>query len=196
VNRAKPAAFGVSIIVAGVALVAASPRLRQHLEDWESSGDRVLVVYADKLANNLPTVCNGITRHVTATPIIVGERWTTEKCVAEETEAIVQVQHDLAFCFQRPPPQQVFDMATEHAWNFGVSATCGSGSMAAWNRGEWELGCRRMAQSDSGKPVWSYVCGGSGSARSCRFVQGLANRRAAAREVCLRPDFSNVIGGT
>lgn len=167
----------VSILVAGVLLVGGSQFVLDFLAKWESSGRTVLTVYADRLAGNLPTVCDGLTRHVTATPIIVGEVWTLEKCQSETQAAVIKVQRQLARCFTRPPNQTVFDMATSHAWNFGAGATCGSQAMQAWNRGEWGLGCRRLALSDAGRPVWSYVCTVENDERVCRFVRGLANRR-------------------
>ena len=56
-------------------LVLCAASLVAFLGDWESGGkDPVLTVYADKLAGGIPTVCDGLTRHVTKTPIIVGER--------------------------------------------------------------------------------------------------------------------------
>jgi len=33
------------------------------------------VVYADKLAGGLPTVCKGITKWASPYPVVVGERW-------------------------------------------------------------------------------------------------------------------------
>lgn len=140
------------------------------------------VAYPDKPAGGLPTVCAGLTRHVTATPIIVGERWSAEKCFREEQAAIMKVQLQLEKCFVVRPPQSVFDAGTSHAWNNGASATCGSAAMAAFNRGDWALGCRRLAFSDAGKRVWSYVKDDKGG---YRFVQGLANRRDAEVKVCM-----------
>lgn len=176
--------FISTIVVAGATLVAGSPFLMGFLQKWESGKARVLVVYADRLAGGLPTVCNGLTPHVTKTPIIVGERWTDEKCEAEERAAVVSVQQRLATCFKRPPSQMVFDMATSHAWNLGPSATCGSGAMAAWNRGQWALGCQRIARGDDGTLVWSYTCKTVAGQRQCTFVQGLANRRADEAQTC------------
>lgn len=181
----KPAGLAPKLImVAGAALVAGSAFLMNHLAKWESSGKTVLVVYADKLAGNLPTVCDGLTNHVTNTPIIVGQRWTLEKCRAETENAVIKVQRQLAPCFKRAPNQMVFDMATSHAWNLGASATCGSGAMAAWNRGEWSLGCRRIARGDDGRMVWAYTCTKTATGRQCTFVQGLANRRADESALC------------
>ena len=86
------------------------------------------------------------------------------------------------------PPQSVFDAATSHAWNNGTAATCGSLAMQAWNAGNWELGCRRLAFSDGGSRVWSYVKTGKmlpNGRPEYRFVQGLANRRDAEYQLCL-----------
>lgn len=174
------------IVVAGAALVAGSPFLMDFLQKWESGKARVLVVYPDKLAGGLPTVCNGLTKHVTSTPIIVNERWTEERCEAEEQRAVIRMQERLAPCFKRAPNQMVWDMASSHGWNNGPAATCGSGAMAAWNRGEWARGCQRIARGDDGRVVWSFVRDGKNADGSPRFkfVQGLANRRADEAQTC------------
>ena len=135
------------------------------------------VAYADKLAGGLPTVCAGLTRHVTKTPIVVGERWSAEKCQREESAAIAKVQVQLEKCFGPVPPQSVFDAATSFAWNVGVPAACKSGAMQYWQRGDWRTGCNRMARSLSGKRVW-VLSGG-------KFRQGLANRRDYEARYCL-----------
>ena len=178
------AGAALTIAVAGATLLAGSPFLVDFLSKWESSGKTVLVVYADTLAGGLPTVCDGLTRHVTTTPIIVGERWTHEKCLSETRAAVVRVQRQLAPCFKRPPNQMVWDMATSHAWNNGAPGTCGSQAMEAFNRGEWQLGCRRLALSDAGRPVWSYTCAAVNGVRECTFVLGLANRREDEWQHC------------
>lgn len=163
-----------------------SPDLVAHLQKWESGPQRALIVYADKLAGGLPTVCNGLTRHVTRTPIVVGERWTPEKCVVEEANALERVQRDLLACFKRLPPPSVLDMGSSHAWNFGAQATCGSGAMAAWNRGEWECGCQRISRGDDGRMVWSFTShiDPATGKKVFTFVQGLANRRADEATKC------------
>ncbi|MDH0423447.1 lysozyme [Delftia tsuruhatensis] len=163
-----------------------SPTLVQHLEQWESGPKRVLVVYADSMAGGLPTVCNGLTRHVTTTPIVVGQRWTEEQCVAEEAAALERVQRQVIPCFKRLPPPSVLDMASSHAWNLGAPATCGSGAMAAWNRGEWERGCQRISRGDDGSVVWSFTSHiePKTGRKVYTFVQGLANRRADETKKC------------
>lgn len=184
-NKGTPSKkFGPGLLL-GTAAVAA------FIGMWEGGkgGDGSSVAYADRLAGGLPTVCAGLTKHITSTPIVVGERWTSQKCVAEEQKAIAALQRDLEKCFDRLPPQSVFDAATSHAWNNGVRATCGSQAMRAWNMGEWQLGCRRLAFSDSGTRVWSYVKTGrtlpNGKAEY-RFVQGIANRRDAEQVLCAK----------
>lgn len=160
------------------------------VSSWEGgkSVDGSSVAYADKLARGLPTVCGGLTRYSTTTPIIVGERWPATKCIAEEQAALAQTQLAIEKCFKLRPPQSVFDAATSHAWNVGVPSTCGSSAMRAWGNGEWALGCRRLSFSDGGKPVWSYVRTGkllSDGKPEFKFVQGLANRRKAETAMCL-----------
>jgi lysozyme len=166
--KAKVAAW----LASGLILCSASAY--QFLGRWE--GEAEYTVYADQLANGLPTVCKGITRHVTLTPVVVGEYWGPEKCEREERAAITQVQLDLLGCFELAPPQSVFDAATSHAWHFGASRTCSSAAIKAWNRGEWALGCRRLQLADDGRIVWAYADG--------KFIRGLANRQAAERKLC------------
>jgi len=162
--------------IAAAGLTVCTPFLYRFLGKWEGEGQNV--VYADWLAGGIPTVCRGITHWVTNTPVIVGETWSDEKCQREETQAIMAVQSELIFCFNLNAkiPQSVFDMATSHAWNFGYLKTCASQAMQAWQAGDWALGCRRLALSDSGRMVWAYSNG--------QFVRGLANRRQAEWEAC------------
>lgn len=182
----KAKLIGGLLVLATGTLVVASDPLDRHLGRWE--GDNVTTVYADKLARGLPTVCKGITRHITDTPIIVGQVWTAEKCRAEEAKALTKVQVQLITCFAYLPPQSVFDAATSHAWNVGVSLTCGSASMRAWNQGDWVAGCRRLYVSDSGRPVWSYVKTGRivNGKPEYKFIKGLANRRKAEFDLCIK----------
>lgn len=175
-NRAGIKSKVVWVAALGGSVTLLSPLLVNTLQSWESGRDRVLVAYADPLANGIPTVCNGLTRHVTTTPIVVGERWSAEKCVAEESAAIERVQRQLLPCFKRLPPPSVLDMASSHAWNLGAGATCGSGAMRAWNEGRWEMGCQRIARGDDGRLVWVFADG--------KFVKGLANRRADESQKC------------
>lgn len=160
-------------------LVFASAAALGLISKWETPTGKTdsYLVYADKLAGGLLTSeCNGITPRITSTPMHLGDVWSAAKCRDETSRAIASVQSRLIQCFKLMPPQSVFDAATSHAWNFGVSATCGSKSMEAWNAGDWTLGCRRLLVGDSGKLQWVYV--------SNTFYQGLANRRADELVTC------------
>lgn len=172
----------------GGALVFVGVGLGSVLTAWEP-GKNAGIVYADTLAGGLPTVCNGITKHVTKTPIIIGEVWSPAKCAGEEASAIERMQDRLVQCFTKLPPQSVFDMASSHAWNNGVANTCSSQAMVAWNAGDWALGCRRLSVSDAGKPVWSFVRTGKmlpDGKPEMKFVKGLANRRADETNRCIK----------
>ncbi|CAN7601947.1 hypothetical protein LJR069_004438 [Variovorax paradoxus] len=79
-------------------------------------------------------------------------------------------------------------MAISLVWNLGPAATCGSGALATWNRGQWTLGCQRIARGDDGKLVCSYTCrmvrGGGGRAQrghECRGIEP-GHSRPALRE--------------
>ena len=56
------------IITGAVTLVLGSSTLMAFLGKWEGEGQNI--VYADKLARGLPTVCKGITRCVPCQSIV------------------------------------------------------------------------------------------------------------------------------
>lgn len=169
----------ITLTVAGVTLVAASPFVVNFIAKWERDPKAPTTVYADKLAGGLPTVCSGITKHTATIPVIVGQVWTEAQCQEQESQALTKLQQQLAKCFTLAPPQSVFDSATSHAWNFGVDKTCGSEAMKHWNLGNYSVGCELLAyQYDGTTPNWSYAGG--------KFYRGLHNRRKAEMENCLK----------
>lgn len=157
-----------------------SAALVAFIAAWEGGllPDGSSVVYADKLANNIPTVCNGLTHHVTSTPIVVGERWPKEKCQREMSIALSELQYGLQWCFRVQPPQAVFDAATSFAWNVGLPAACKSRAMQLWKAAAWTEGCNAMLYGNNGKLVWVYSGG--------KFRRGLKNRREAEVNQCLQ----------
>lgn len=162
-------------------LVLASASALGLMHKWEpakGAPDAHLIVYADKLASGIPTVCSGITKHVATIPVIVGEKWTQEMCDQQEAQALEKVQSQLVGCFKKLPYQSVFDAATSHAWNFGANKTCGSEAMKHWNWENYKVGCRLIAFDYEGKPNWSFSDG--------KFVQGLQNRRIDEMNLCLK----------
>lgn len=176
-SAGKPPVTGRKrVAVAGASLAIASAGLLAFLGQWEGTGR---TVYADKLAGGLPTACNGITKHISPYPVVVGDVWSEERC--EEVLGLVVEgdQSSLARCFKRPPTQNQFDAYSSHAHNFGVGRTCASVAMGLHNAGKPELGCRSLAYKPDGSPNWSEASG--------KFVQGLHNRRKAEMALCLKP---------
>lgn len=173
-------------------IVLASAGSVAMLNKWEPAKGKPgaeLVVYADKLSQGLPTVCSGITKHVSTIPVIVGEVWTKEQCREQEDNAIIRVQLTLASCFKLLPYQSVFDAGFDHAWNNGASATCNSQAMKHWNAGRWKEGCRLLAFTPAGTPQWASVKTGrvlADGKPEYKFVQGLHNRGINRVENCLK----------
>ena len=164
------------IIAGGSAVLGASPWLMEFLERWEGVE---YVVYADKLAGGLPTVCSGITKHTSPYPVVLGERWSKEKCKETTQKIALEIQRELAKCITNPDtPQSVFDALSDHGWHFGVRRTCNSASANEINKGNFKKGCDLLAYKPSGAPNWSYV--------GSTFIQGLHNRAKARRELCLK----------
>lgn len=161
--------------IGGATVLAGSPALMSFLERWE--GRNQYVVYADKLAGGLPTVCKGITRHTSPYPVVVGERWSKAKCDEVERHVVLETQRALQKCVTAAVPQSVFDALTSHAHNFGWPSTCASQAVQTINRGDLKTGCDRLAYGPDGRPVWAYV--------GTKYIQGLHNRRKAERELCL-----------
>lgn len=171
---------GQTIKVAGVSLLLVSASLLNFLRPWEGE---VNTVYADKLAAGLPTVCAGITKHVTDLPIVVGDYWPELKCDEIETLVLSQTQAKLATCIKRPITQGTFDALTSMSHNFGVGAICASRAVGLINAGRVLEGCRAIAQAPDGSPVWSFIKGKDGKPV---FVKGLYKRRVAEWNLCLK----------
>lgn len=166
---------GVAALVTSGALALVSPQLQDFLGRWE--GERQNVVYADKLAGGLPTVCKGITKHTSPDPVVVGDYWSPERCAEVEQMVVSKSQLKLADCVQVAISQPIFDALSSHAHNFGVATTCASRALGLINAGRLKDGCDALAHGPDGKPAWSYV--------GKTFYRGLYNRRLAERELCL-----------
>lgn len=166
-------------IVAGV-LVLGSGTLTAFLGNWEGNGQNV--VYADNLARGLPTVCKGITRYTSPTPVIVGEYWSDARCAEIEQMVVQKGQLSLADCLTNQAiSQNTFDALSSHAHNLGTANTCASRAVGLINAGRIADGCRALAWAPDGKPVWAYVTDAQGRKV---FVPGLYNRRRAEAAMC------------
>lgn len=171
---------GVAALVASGVLVLASVRLMDFLGRWEGQGQQV--VYADRLARGLPTMCKGVTKHTGPYPVVVGDYWSPERCAEVERMVVSKGQLQLARCINVAISQPIFDALSSHAHNFGVPSTCASRAVGLINAGRLAEGCNALANAPDGAPVWSYVTDQRGRKR---FVQGLRNRRLEERALCL-----------
>ncbi|OZI36278.1 lysozyme [Bordetella genomosp. 1] len=171
---------GAAALVASGVLAIFSGPLQSFLGKWEGDGQNI--VYADKLAGGLPTVCKGITRHTSPDPVFVGDYWSPERCGEVERMVVGKVQLKLAQCINVAINQPIFDALSSHAHNFGVPSTCASRAVGLINAGRLAEGCNALANAPDGSPVWSYVTGPGGQKV---FVQGLRNRRLDERRLCL-----------
>lgn len=169
--------------IATGAIALASASLVGLLGKWEGDGQNV--VYADKLARGLPTVCKGITRHTSPYPVIVGDYWSAARCAEVEQLVIEKGQLALADCLTNPKVgQNTFDALSSHGHNVGVPSTCGSRAVGLINAGRIAEGCKALAWGADGKtPVWAYVTDAQGRKV---FVPGLHNRRLAEAELCIQ----------
>ncbi|KPN91703.1 lysozyme [Pseudomonas nunensis] len=167
-------------IVAGV-LVLCSGTLTAFLGDWEGNGQNV--VYADKLAGGLPTVCKGITRHTSPDPVVVGDYWSAARCDQVEQMVIQKGQLQLADCItNQQVGQNTFDALSSHAHNVGVPGTCASRAVGLINAGRIADGCQALAWAADGKtPVWAFVTNAQGKKV---LVRGLHARRLAEADLC------------
>lgn len=169
--------------IAAGTLTLASAGLMAFLGVWEGNGQNV--VYADKLARGLPTVCKGITRHTSPYPLVVGDYWSASRCAQVEQMVVEKGQLQLADCItNQNVSQDTFDSLSSHGHNFGNASTCASRAVGLINAGRIAEGCKALAWAPDGKtPVWAYVTDAQGRKT---FVPGLHKRRLAEAELCAR----------
>lgn len=167
--------------IAAGALVLCSGTLTAFLGYWEGNGQNV--VYADKLAGGLPTVCKGITRHTSPDPVVVGDYWSAARCDQVEQLVIQKGQLQLADCItNQQVGQNTFDALSSHAHNVGVPSTCASRAVGLINAGRIADGCQALAWAADGKtPVWAFVTNAQGKKV---LVRGLHSRRLAEADLC------------
>ncbi|SOE50861.1 lysozyme [Orrella dioscoreae] len=167
---------GVLGLITAGALTLNSDELQSHLGRWEGEGQNV--VYADKLAGGLPTVCKGITKWTSPDPVIVGDYWSDERCAWVEKMVVEHGQLELAECLNVYITQPIFDALSDFGHHFGNPSVCASRAVGLINAGQVRAGCDALAHAPSGRPVWSYV--------GTTFYRGLYNRALSRRSMCLR----------
>lgn len=115
----------------------------------------------------VPTVCFGETRGVK-----MGDRYTMEECRAMLGDGIVEFEAGMRKCLTRPDaiPERSYVAFLSLSYNIGPKAFCGSSVAKNANAGNVRAACDAI-------PLWNKAGG--------RVVQGLVNRRADERRICL-----------
>ena len=181
--------FGIPLVLGGAGYVA---YLSAH-EDGPAKADGTPqfrnTVYADQFAGGLPTACLGLTRAVSPVPVVLGDYWSDEQCMAVGSMVAAKGQARVLDCIKVPVTQPILDSYSSHGHNFGEASTCASRSMGLLNARQYEKACDALAHGPDGKPIWSFAKTGRRNAKGeweYRFVQGLYNRRLKERTTCLQ----------
>lgn len=152
-------------------LVLGSAAILGALKTWEH---QELVVYADKLANGLPTYCSGRTQP----PRPVGQVLTETECNEIDRQTTIEYGRGIMACIPADKlDQNSLDALTLFAINVGVRSACNSRAAALMRDGQRERACRALAVGPDGKPVWSFASG--------VYVRGLQRRRQYEANWCL-----------
>lgn len=119
----------------------------------------------DKLAYGLPTVCYGETEGVK-----VGDTYTKAECDAMLAKKLPRYLKSALSCINVPVSDKQLAAYGSLTYNIGEKAFCRSTVVNRLNSGDYIGSCNAMM---------SWVNAGG------KRVQGLANRRAKERELCL-----------
>lgn len=159
------------LIPAAFLAALGSPLAYSTLDRWEGT---ITSVYADKLANNIPTFCAGRTDWTAK----VGTKLTSDFCKEVDKITLLEYGYAILECvdWKYLSTRRLIGL-TIFAINVGKQGACGSQAVKQINLGNIIVGCRLLAFKYDGTPNWSYVDG--------KYVQGLNNRRQAEMTLCL-----------
>lgn len=159
-------------IPAALAAALTSPLAYTMLERWEGN---ILHVYADHLADGLPTYCAGRTDK----GAVVGTKLTSDDCREVNKATLLEYGYAVLGCanWDYLTPNRLIAL-TMFAVNVGKEGACNSRAIRLVNAGDVAGGCGALATRPSGEPAWSFAGG--------KYVQGLQNRRQAERALCLK----------
>jgi len=167
---AKPPAAGVGKPVKAGALVgavgvAAAAILSPFVSGWESGGKQHLTAYQDIVG--VWTLCDGETLGVKK-----GDTDTAEGCAIRLDTRLAGFAQEVAKCTPSlRGKDEMWASATSLAYNIGTGAYCKSTVDRQFDAGNLRAACDAYL-------MWNKAGG--------RVVQGLANRRAAERALCLK----------
>lgn len=148
---------GKGVIAGSVALTALATGVISQFEGRE------LRAYQDIV--HVWTICDGETKGVKP-----GDVATPAECDAKLARNLVTYEAGLDRCLTAPVPGKVKVAFLSWTYNVGVGAACSSTLIRKANAGDIRGACDQLL-------VWNRAGG--------KYVQGLANRRAAERSLCL-----------
>ena len=115
----------------------------------------------------VPTVCQGYT----GPGIVFGRKYSAEECKAFLMKEIQIHAKGMLECVTVPLTENQFNAFTLFTYNIGVNGFCQASLTKKLNNGDIVGAC-------DGLMAWVYADG--------KVVEGLRNRRAFEREMCLR----------
>lgn len=143
---------------------ATQPGVIQTFEGWKLRG------YVDPVG--IATKCGGDT-----TDVVVGKLYTEAECRESLNTQLVKHAEPIMKCVPQLQGNVYMTVAAvSFGYNIGVRAFCNSGAAQAFRAGNYALGCKRINQSDTGKPQWITAQG--------IVLPGLVDRRAKERRLC------------
>lgn len=166
VSGGKPRASNLTKLAVTMGLAAAA-LTTPFVSKWEDGPKGpALMPYRDIVG--IWTQCSGETLNVTAT----SPKETPEGCAIKLDKRLAGFAQAVATCTPAIRGRDAqWAAATSLAYNIGTGAYCRSTVDRRFDAGQWRAGCDAFL-------LWNKAGG--------RVVAGLANRRSAERELCLK----------
>lgn len=146
-------------IASAAAIALAVPAVKAYEGLW-------LTAKVDTIGTGRPvTACYGETENVK-----LGQRFTEKECSDLLAKKLVRYDAEIGRCIHVELPDYTRAALVSFAYNVGSAGACRSSTIAKMNAGDIRGGCEALMQ-------WTRAQG--------RVVQGLVNRRAKERKLCL-----------
>jgi GH24 family phage-related lysozyme (muramidase) len=121
----------------------------------EGYSDRAIV----PVPGDRPTVGFGSTFRDDGTPVQMGDTITAPRAVQRSFNHIAKDESRLKQCVTAPLHQWEYDTLVDHAYQYGVDATCRSSVVRLTNAGRYDEACQAYT-------MWRFVAGRDCSIRS------------------------------
>lgn len=90
---------------------------------------------------DVPTVCYGMTQRPDGSPVRLGDKCTPVEGLQRTLAYVEKADARLRDCVKVPLHQVEFDLLDDHAYQYGVGTTCGSGIVRSLNAGDYAGAC-------------------------------------------------------